>query len=72
MTVVQGVEHSASGLQGPVSDRTAHVCVRCAGQFTLALESAGEVKVDKEQKKVFVGGSPDALMLKQPSCKIQI
>ena len=33
-------------LQGPVSDRTAHVCVRCAGQFTLALESVGEVNLD--------------------------
>ena len=45
MAVVQGVESSAS-LQGPVSDRTAHVCVRCAGQFTLALESVGEVNLD--------------------------
>ena len=31
---------------GPMSDRTAHVCVRCGGQFTLALQSPGEVNLD--------------------------
>ena len=32
--------------QGDVSDRTAHVCVLCGGQFVLAMEEAGEVNLD--------------------------
>jgi hypothetical protein len=33
--------------QGDVSDRSAHVCVRCGGQFVLSLEGpAGEVNLD--------------------------
>eukprot|EP01050_Picozoa_sp_SAG11_P016156 SAG11_NODE_2170_length_3724_cov_2.188690_5_plen_321_part_00 len=32
--------------QGDVSDRSAHVCVRCGGQFTLSLETAGELNLD--------------------------
>lgn len=31
---------------GVVSDRTAHICVRCGGQFVLALESPGTVNLD--------------------------
>eukprot|EP01051_Picozoa_sp_SAG22_P002254 SAG22_NODE_99_length_20560_cov_128.669029_19_plen_89_part_00 len=31
---------------GSMSDRKAHVCVQCAGQFVVALEEAGEVNVD--------------------------
>jgi alpha-L-arabinofuranosidase len=29
-----------------MSDRTAHVCVQCGGQFVIALEEAGEAHVD--------------------------
>jgi hypothetical protein len=32
--------------QGVVSDRTAHICVRCGGQFVLALETPGTVNLD--------------------------
>jgi hypothetical protein len=31
---------------GVVSDRTSHICVRCGGQFVLALESPGTVNLD--------------------------
>ena len=30
----------------PMSDRTAHVCVRCGGQFVMALEEQGQVHLD--------------------------
>ena len=29
-----------------MSDRTAHICVQCAGQFVLALEQPGTVAID--------------------------
>ena len=32
--------------QGDVSDRSAHVCVRCGGQFVLSLETPGELNLD--------------------------
>lgn len=31
---------------GVVSDRTAHICVRCGGQFVIALQSPGTVNLD--------------------------
>lgn len=33
-------------MRGGMSDRTAHVCVQCGGQFVIALEEAGEVNLD--------------------------
>jgi hypothetical protein len=30
----------------PMSDRSAHVCIMCKGQFVMALEEPGEVHLD--------------------------